>query len=173
MSKFSKFTIKWPKVAEKVENGGRLGPIRQNFPPPPSPQRSAGSASAPWQCLKRTSAPDWGEAFSELKLIFVLSVLFLPFIVTNDFLLICTINLQQNKSTLFRNGGYKTPLYKIIQIWHMIWKCSVLFSVRHARVPLWTTACHRKLTAVCRQMSPPPRPAPQPRQQRRQTPPAR
>ena len=46
MSKFSNFKIKWPKSVKKLENGGRLGPLRQNVPPPPPPKRSAGSASA-------------------------------------------------------------------------------------------------------------------------------
>ena len=43
MSKFSNFKIKWTKFEKKLENGGRLGPLRQNFPPPP--KRTAGSAS--------------------------------------------------------------------------------------------------------------------------------
>ena len=34
MSKFSIFKIKWPKSVEKLENGGRLSPLRQNLPPP-------------------------------------------------------------------------------------------------------------------------------------------
>ena len=36
MSKLSNFKMKWPKSVEKLENGGRLGPLRQNLPPPPS-----------------------------------------------------------------------------------------------------------------------------------------
>ena len=52
MSKFS-ISKKWPKSVGKLENGGRLEPIRQDLPPrPPPPQkkkkRSAGSASVPW-----------------------------------------------------------------------------------------------------------------------------
>ena len=35
MSKFSNFKIKWPKSVEKLENGGRLGPLRQDLHPPP------------------------------------------------------------------------------------------------------------------------------------------
>ena len=35
ISKFSNFKIKWPKAAEKLENGGRLGSLGQNLPPPP------------------------------------------------------------------------------------------------------------------------------------------
>ena len=35
MSKFSNFKIKWPKSVEKLDNGGRLGPLRQDCPPPP------------------------------------------------------------------------------------------------------------------------------------------
>ena len=34
MSKFSNVKIKWPKSVEKLENGGRLGPLRQDLPPP-------------------------------------------------------------------------------------------------------------------------------------------
>ena len=48
MSKFSNFKIKWPKSVEKLENGGRLGPLRQDLPPPPNTTKkklSAGSAS--------------------------------------------------------------------------------------------------------------------------------
>ena len=47
MPKFSDFKIKWPKSMEKLENGGRLGPLRLGSPllPPPPPKRSAGSAS--------------------------------------------------------------------------------------------------------------------------------
>ena len=37
MSKFSNLKIKWPKSVEKLENGGRLGPLRQDLPPPPPP----------------------------------------------------------------------------------------------------------------------------------------
>ena len=44
MSKFSNFKIKWPKSVKKLENGGRLGPLRQNLPPPKK-NRSGGSAS--------------------------------------------------------------------------------------------------------------------------------
>ena len=33
MSKLSNFKIKWPKSVEKLENGGRLGPFRQDLPP--------------------------------------------------------------------------------------------------------------------------------------------
>ena len=44
MSIFSNFKIKWPKSVEKLENGGRLSPLRQNLPPPL--KRFAGSASA-------------------------------------------------------------------------------------------------------------------------------
>ena len=33
MSKFSNFKIKWPKSVEKLENGGRLGPLRQDLAP--------------------------------------------------------------------------------------------------------------------------------------------
>ena len=36
MSKFSNSKIKWPISGEKLENGGRLGPLRQNLPPPPN-----------------------------------------------------------------------------------------------------------------------------------------
>ena len=35
MSKFSNLKIKWPKSVQKLENGDRLGPLRQNLPPPP------------------------------------------------------------------------------------------------------------------------------------------
>ena len=34
MSKFSKFKIKWPKSVEKLENGGRLLPLRQDLAHP-------------------------------------------------------------------------------------------------------------------------------------------
>ena len=51
MTKFSNFKIKWPKSVEKLENGGRLGPLRQNSPPPP--KRPAGSVSAFSVPLKR------------------------------------------------------------------------------------------------------------------------
>ena len=34
MSKFSNFKINWPKSVEKLENGGRLGSLRQDLPPP-------------------------------------------------------------------------------------------------------------------------------------------
>ena len=34
MSKFSNFKIKWPKSVKKLHNGGRLGPLRQDLPPP-------------------------------------------------------------------------------------------------------------------------------------------
>ena len=37
MSKFSNFKIKWPKSVEKLENGGRLGPLRQDLPPKNDP----------------------------------------------------------------------------------------------------------------------------------------
>ena len=43
MSKLSNFEIKWPKSVEKLENGGRIGPLRQDLPPPQK-KRSAGSA---------------------------------------------------------------------------------------------------------------------------------
>ena len=33
MSKLSNFKIKWPKSVEKLENWGRLGPLRQDLPP--------------------------------------------------------------------------------------------------------------------------------------------
>ena len=39
MSKFSNFKIKWPKSVEKLDNGGRLGPLRQDLPPPPPPKK--------------------------------------------------------------------------------------------------------------------------------------
>ena len=29
----------WPKSVAKVEKGSRLGPLRQNLPPPPQPVR--------------------------------------------------------------------------------------------------------------------------------------
>ena len=32
--KFSNFKMKWPKSVEKVENGGSLGPLGRNCPPP-------------------------------------------------------------------------------------------------------------------------------------------
>ena len=38
MSKLSNFKIKWTKSVEKLlENGGRLGPLRQDLHPPPPP----------------------------------------------------------------------------------------------------------------------------------------
>ena len=37
MSKFSNFKIKWPKPVEKLENGGRLDPLRQNLAPQNGP----------------------------------------------------------------------------------------------------------------------------------------
>ena len=46
MSKFSNFKIKWPKSVEKLDNGGRLGPLSQDLPPPPKKKRSAGSDPA-------------------------------------------------------------------------------------------------------------------------------
>ena len=33
MSKFSNYKIKWPKSVEELDNGGRLGPLRQDLPP--------------------------------------------------------------------------------------------------------------------------------------------
>ena len=33
MSEFSYFKIKWTKSVEKLDNGGRLGPLRQDLPP--------------------------------------------------------------------------------------------------------------------------------------------
>ena len=33
--KFSNFKMRWPKSVEKVENGGRLGPLGQNLSPKP------------------------------------------------------------------------------------------------------------------------------------------
>ena len=39
MSKFSNFKIKWAKSVEKLENGGRLGTLRQDLPPPPKAVR--------------------------------------------------------------------------------------------------------------------------------------
>ena len=40
MSKFSNFKIKWPKSVEKLENGVRLGPLRQNMPPQKQKQKN-------------------------------------------------------------------------------------------------------------------------------------
>ena len=37
MSKFSNFKIKWPKSVEKLENGDRLAPLRQDLPPKNGP----------------------------------------------------------------------------------------------------------------------------------------
>ena len=56
MSKFSNFIIKWPKSVEKLENGGRLGPLRQNSPPPP-PKKKNGPLDPPvWlSCSQRHS----------------------------------------------------------------------------------------------------------------------
>ena len=40
MSKLSNLKIKWPKSVEKFENESRLGPLRQNLPPPPSHKKT-------------------------------------------------------------------------------------------------------------------------------------
>ena len=45
MSKFSNFKIKWPKSVEKLENGDRLGRLRQDLPT--KKKLSAGSAHGP------------------------------------------------------------------------------------------------------------------------------
>ena len=53
MSKFSNFKIKWTKSVVKLDNEGRLGPLRQDCPPPKKndpldpPLRSAPSWTAP------------------------------------------------------------------------------------------------------------------------------
>ena len=49
MSKFSNFKIKWPKSVEKLHNGGRLGPLRQDIPPKKIDQLDPPLRSAPKQ----------------------------------------------------------------------------------------------------------------------------
>ena len=56
MSKFSNFKIKWPKSVEKLYNGGRLGPLRQDFPP----KKKSISWNRPCVVLlSRTAHPRW------------------------------------------------------------------------------------------------------------------
>ena len=60
MSKFSNFKIKWPKSMETLENGGRVGPLRQRLPPPPpQKKRSAGSASGADKTFDVASDAAW------------------------------------------------------------------------------------------------------------------
>ena len=40
ISKLSSFNKKWPKSVERVENGDRLGPFRQNFSSPPQKKKT-------------------------------------------------------------------------------------------------------------------------------------
>ena len=57
MSKFSNFKIKWPKSVKKLHNGGRLGPLRQDSPPP---QKKMISWIRPCVVLlSRTARPRW------------------------------------------------------------------------------------------------------------------
>ena len=63
MSKFSNLIIKWPKSIDKAENGGRLGFLRKNLPPPKRPTGFAsaqGHLSIP-NLPNRLSAPFYGD----------------------------------------------------------------------------------------------------------------
>ena len=60
MSKFINFKIKWPKSVGKHENGGRVGPLRQNLPPKKTNKKKKTDR---WirQCLQQAEAGDLYE----------------------------------------------------------------------------------------------------------------